>query len=325
MKPTAPATTAVTIPPDCLLGPAVRALLPTHWEPANPPAGWDCEPGLAASMVACREATRQHARTFHFASFALPRSLRRASYALYAFCRHIDDAIDRAPAGDAVPTREALLAELDALLTGRSPLPFCPAFAAMARAYGMPREFLADLIEGCARDREPARMESFAELEVYCHYVAAVVGLMMAKLFGLADPAGVPRAVEMGIAMQLTNILRDVREDAGLGRIYLPADELAAAGITTGDLLHGRHDTRWREFMAGQVGRARRYYAAGSLGLTLLAKGAPQRTATLMAAVYGGILTEIERQDYDVFTRRARVTFPRKLAIATRTLAKRPR
>ena len=311
---------AVTYPSDCLLGPAVRALLPATWEQAPPSPGWDRDPALRPAMAACQAATAHHARSFHFASFALPLSRRRAAYALYAFCRHVDDAIDQVPEGAAVPTREALLADLDALLEGRSSLEFAPAFAAMAHAYRIPRAYFADLIDGCARDREPARMMSFGELEVYCYYVASVVGLMMSKLFGLADPAGVPRAVEMGIALQLTNILRDVGEDAGRGRIYLPADELAPAALDPGRLAQGVAGPAWNAFMAAQVARARRYYAAGAQGLPLLAAGAPRRTAHLMARTYAGILGAIERQQYDVFTRRASVPVTRKLAIAARSL-----
>jgi len=314
------ASAAVTYPSDCLLGPAVRALLPATWEAARPAADWDRDPALGPAMAACQAATAHHARTFHFASFALPPGLRRAAYALYAFCRHVDDAIDQVPEGAAVPTREALLADLDALLEGRSTLAFAPAFAAMAHAYDIPRAFFADLIDGCARDREPARMATFAELEVYCYYVASVVGLMMSKLFGLADPAGVPRAVEMGIALQLTNILRDVGEDAGRGRIYLPADELAAAGLDPSHLARGVSGPAWDAFMATQIARTRRYYAAGAQGLPLLATGAPRRTAHLMARTYAGILGAIERQRYDVFSRRAHVPLARKLVIASRSL-----
>lgn len=309
-----PAATVVC-PPDCLLGPAVRALLPATWSAAVPAPGWDRDPALAPAWEACRLATREHARSFHFASVALARPTRRAAFALYAFCRHVDDAIDHADPATA-PTREQLLAELDALLAGTSSLPFGPALATVADTFAIPRAFFADLIEGCARDREPARMANFAELEVYCYYVASVVGLMMAKIFGLQDPAGVPRAVEMGVALQLTNILRDVREDLERGRLYLPADELAAAGLTPADLAQGRTDGPWPTFMRAQIARTRQYYAAGALGLPLLAAGGPRRTASLMARLYAGILDAIEAQQYDIFARRAHVTFAGKVRLA---------
>jgi phytoene synthase len=264
--------------------------------------------------------TRLHARSFHFSSFPLPEHRRQAAFAVYAFCRYVDDAVDRHHlAGPGA--RPALEAELGRIEAGTSTLELAPAFAAAMRAFAIERSLFLDLIEGCCRDASgPVRIRDFAELEEYCYLVASVVGLIMGRVFGLADPAGVERAVQMGVAMQLTNILRDVSEDLANDRIYLPADELAAAGFGEAFLRRGEVTPPWRQFLAGQVDRARAWYRAGAVGLPLLAGDGSRLAAKLMARIYAGILDEIEARDYDVFSGRAKVPFRRKLRLASAVL-----
>jgi phytoene synthase len=215
----------------------------------------------------------------------------------------------------------ALRAALDAMLAGRHPAPFAPAFAAVCREYGIARELCLDLIEGCARDRLPLRLADLAEFEVYCYHVASVVGLMMSRIFGLRDATGLPRAVAMGLAMQLTNILRDVREDFDRGRIYLPAEDLARFGISEDQLRAGRVDANWAALLRFEIARTRAWYAEAELGLPLLDADGSRLTATLMARLYSGILGAIERRRYDVFSARCYVPTWRKSVVLARCLA----
>lgn len=304
------------------LGKAVTAKLPDDWAIPAPDPRWHTDPRLTDSLIACREATRAHATSFYFASFPLSPARKHAAFAIYAFCRWVDDVIDETPT-DTQPDRASLEAELTRLLDGQSPLPFGPAFAEASRQYAIPYCFYADLIEGCCWDRLPVEIRDFAELERYCYHVASVVGLIMGRVFGLKELAGAPRAIEMGIAMQLTNILRDVGEDLARDRVYLARDELAAHGLDRAFLERGEaRDPRWQAFLAEQIVRARAYYASGERGLGYLDPGGPRLCVKLMSRVYGGILEAIEQRKGDVFSGRAYVPTNRKLLIALRTLAR---
>jgi len=329
------------------LTPALLAKLPRAWPPAQPDPAWHRDPALAPALAACREATRAHATSFFFASRLLPDAKKSAAYALYAFCRWVDDSIDEAPASTpppparrpadlpnrnskletqnfCLPTPDApeLRAALDAMLAGRSSQPFAPAFAAACHQYGLTRELCWDLIEGCARDRLPLRLADLAELELYCYHVASVVGLMMSRIFGLRDPAGLPHAVAMGLAMQLTNILRDVREDFARGRIYLPAEDLARFDISADQLRSGPVDANWTALLQFEIARARAWYADAELGLPLLDNDGSRLTATVMGRLYAGILGAIERRRYDIFSTRCYVPAWRKSLILLRCLKK---
>ena len=300
--------------------PALLEKLPLSWPPVRPSPDWQRDPALAAPLTACREATRKHATSFFFASRLLPAPKKCAAYALYAFCRWVDDSFDEMEAGRAAPEAATLFAALDEILVGRSNLPFAPAFAAACHEYGIERDWCRDLIEGCARDRLPLRLADLAELEVYCYYVASVVGIMMSRIFGLQDAALLPHAVEMGLAMQLTNILRDVREDYERGRIYLPAEDLARFNIEENQLRAGRVDDNWRALMRFETARARTWYAGAEQGLPGLDNDGSRMTARVMGQLYAGILTEIEHHHGDVFAARRYVPLWRKGLILGRCL-----
>lgn len=305
--------------------PFLEAKLPRSWTASEPRRGWHRGLELANSFAYCRDVTRRHAKSFYFSSFPLPEEKKLAAFAVYAFCRHVDDIIDEsADCGtggteEEAPTREILHDSLLDIEGGRSRLPFAAAFAEVNRQYGIERPLYLDLIEGCCRDREPVKIGTFAELEEYCYYVASVVGLMMSKIFGLREPEGVPYAVDMGIAMQLTNILRDVEEDYAMGRIYLPAEELEAYGLSEDDFRNPGDQERWVPFIRMQVERARDYYRRGCAGLKYLENDGSRKTATLMARVYAGILDVLAERDYRVFGGRAYVPTLRKIRIALRT------
>lgn len=264
----------------------------------------------------CRQIVRSHARTFWLASHFLPPDKRRAVFSLYAFCRVADDMVDLAPAGGAAEP-EVMLARyrrrLDAALEGRAEDPVFREVALATRQYGVPAEVMHELLDGVARDCAPARYATWDELIRYCEGVASSVGEMCTYVFGVAgDEALRKRALRyartLGVAMQLTNVLRDVGEDARNGRCYLPDEDLAHFALTRADVLRGdlSDDERWRALMAYQIGRARSLYEAAMPGIALLAPDS-RRCATACAIGYAEILGAIEGIDYDTFNVRARL------------------
>lgn len=282
-----------------------------------------------ADARVCARITRRHARTFTLASRFLPPEKRRAAFAVYAFCRTADDIVDQAtpdagsPRADIARFRRAL----DDALAGA---PEGPVFRELVHAvadFGLPPAVLHALIDGVARDLDGgARPATWAELAGYCEGVASTVGELCAGIFGVAgEAATAARAMRyartLGIAMQLTNILRDVGDDARRGRCYLPADELAAFGLDRADVLAGgaalARDERWRPLMAFQVGRARSLYEAAAPGLSLLESNA-RRCAAACAAGYAAILDAIEAAGYDTLTQRVHVPLRRRAALLFR-------
>lgn len=268
----------------------------------------------------CRRVTALHARTFYFASFFLGGTKRRACYAVYAFCRYIDDLVDDAAGAgpvDAAAVERTIRrwqGDLDAVYAGEDiGQPVMIAWADVLRHYHIPRELPDELVAGCMSDlREAVRYDTFEDLYGYCYKVASVVGLMTSRIFGYTDPTASERAIELGVAMQLTNILRDVGEDLSNNRIYLPADELSSFGIGENDLLERRVTPKFREMMRFQIARARKYYADAEPGIRLLDSDS-RLTVRLMGHNYSRILDAIERNGYDVFSHRASVPFRRKM------------
>lgn len=271
--------------------------------------------------------TRHHSKSFFFASLALWGERRKAAFALYAFCRGMDDLVDADER--TLEQKRAALAEartlLDGLFSPEGPAPtpwlepdVLAAVVATVRRWNIPREPFDELLAGMEMDLVQTRYASWAELDVYCHRVAGVVGLMMSPVLGVTDPGAWRYAAALGKAMQLTNILRDVREDLARGRVYLPADELARFGVTEADLRAGRVDERFTAFMQVQLERARALYAEGARGFSAITHFGARTTVRLMASVYSGILKAIVAARFDVFSRRARVSLPGKLLLAAR-------
>ncbi len=264
----------------------------------------------------CRRITREYARTFYFASACLPRATRAHAYAIYGFCRWadngVDDAGDRAEA--AARLDEARSALDLAYSSGLAP-PGLLAFRRTVIDRGIPRPLFDDLLDGMEMDLDVARYADFAALDRYCYRVAGVVGLMMTHAFGYRSERCWPDALALGTAMQLTNILRDVAEDLALGRVYLPQDELARFELSEDDLRRGVVDDRFRALMRFQIDRARRHYARSERGIPDLRGDSARLTVRVMGRAYAGILGAIERQGYDVFRARARVSTPRKLGV----------
>ena len=196
--------------------------------------------------------------------------------------------------------------------------PFAPAFAWAINRYRIEKQPFLDLLKGVAMDLGPVRVADWPRLREYCYHVASVVGLMMASIFELRNDTGRERAIELGLAMQLTNILRDVGEDFRMDRIYLPADEMQTCGVTSAELAATETGANLKNLLREQVKRARHYYRSAEAGIPLLADDGSQFTVWLMRHVYAGILDEIERHDYEVLERRASTSFARKLLLAGR-------
>jgi phytoene synthase len=278
-----------------------------------------------ADAAECAAIVRTHARTFTLASYLLPVEKRRAAYALYAFCRVADDLVDQA-----APGREARLAEelgdyerqLGAALVGKPSGAVFREVAWVAREYEVPPEPLFELLDGVRRDLAPTQYATWRELEAYCEGVASSVGEMCTHVFGVPGGSDVRvRAVRyartLGVAMQLTNILRDIGEDIHRGRCYLPDEDLAMFGLTRRDVLANpalSRDERWRPMMAFEVGRARALYEAAMPGIALLSHDA-HRCARACATGYAGILGAIEAQGYDTISSRARISRRARLAV----------
>lgn len=278
----------------------------------------------------CAHIVRRHARTFALASSFLPAEKKRAAFALYAFCRVADDMVDRAIVScDQTIGRqlETYHAALDAALAGAPSGPVFRELAWSVRTFGVPPAVMHELIAGVTRDLSPVRYPTWDDLAVYCEGVASTVGEMCTFVFGV--PAGsearmraLRYARTLGLAMQLTNILRDVGEDARLGRCYLPDEDLAMFGLSRDDVLHDpdlASDERWRPFMAFEIGRARALYQAAAPGIWLLAPDA-QRCASACAWGYASILSAIEKQEYDTISRRAVVPAWKKASLVLQVM-----
>lgn len=283
-------------------------------------------PALESSYAAARTVMRRHAHTFYFAALWLRPARRRATYALYALFRTLDDLVDEVAAGG---DPAAARAELDGWrrwlecpASHPRTEPILPAVRDTLTRYDIPARHFLDLIDGLEMDLDGRRYADLADLAGYCYRVASTVGLAMCRVLDATNPAALAPAAELGVAMQLTNILRDVREDLANERVYLPQDMLSAAGWTEDDLRAGRVDDRFRALARDLSACARTYYDRGLRGLPYLSRDA--RFAILVAArCYAGILDRIERSDYDVFSSRAHVSTPAKLAIALRAAARR--
>lgn len=274
----------------------------------------DRDDALRAAYAECRRVTREHAKSFYFCAQFLPAQKREAIYAVYALCRHVDDIVDRADDRPGDDTRALLGAWRRRL---REPGPddnaTLRAWRHASATYGIDPRLAEELMSGVVMDLTTTRYATFAELERYCYLVASVVGLMTSEIFGYSDARALDHAIQLGTAMQLTNICRDVGEDATLGRIYLPADEMARFGVTVDAILDGRFDEPFVELMRFQIERARALYRAAEPGIDLL-DPACRYTVRLSSRIYGQILDRIERNGFDSLSKRAFVPFHRKVA-----------
>jgi 15-cis-phytoene synthase len=269
---------------------------------------------LDAAYAHCANVTRTHSRTFYLASGLLPGPKRRAARALYAFCRITDDIVDVDDGTHTLTRQQNLKKWRDRVMNGFAGDNLVALAWADARSqFNIPQGYAAQLIDGVTRDLSQTRYETFNDLAEYSYGVASTVGLMAMHITGFAGEAALPYAVRLGVALQITNILRDVGEDWRGGRLYLPLDELQAFGLSEADIDAGVVDDRWRAFMRFQIERNRCLYADSWAGIAMLD---PDGRFAIAAAtdLYRAILTDIEANDYDVFNRRAHLGLWGKLS-----------
>lgn len=284
------------------------------------------DPSIEALYARAAEATATGSKSFYFATRFFPPDLARSAHAVYWFCRTTDDLVDEcATVEQGRRDLEAWdLSLRRALQEGTSEDPILRLYVDAVQRHAIPAQYAFELIEGMRMDLDGVRYQTFADLRRFCYCVASTVGLMMSHVIGFAEPArqeqGLAHAIDLGIAMQLTNILRDIGEDLGRARLYLPSEEMQRFGITEQQLHNGQLTDGFRELMAFQIARARDYYARAAPGIPMLdARG---RFAVHVAAeVYSRILRQIERNSMDSLTMRAVVPALEKYWLTARLMS----
>ena len=264
----------------------------------------------------CQKKAGGSGSSFYYSFLFLPPEKRRAITALYAFCREVDDVVDECQdPGVARVKLDWWRAELGRAFAGRPEHPVTRALAPAAAAYGLPQEQFLEIIAGMEMDLVPARYRTFEELRRYCHRVASVVGLLSAAIFGYRDPGTRAYAADLGIAFQLTNIIRDVGEDARRNRIYLPAEDLERFDVSAADILNGRETENFKNLLAFEAERALAYYRKAEDALPEVDR-ARQLPGLIMAQIYRATLEEIRHDGYRVLDRKVLLTPLRKLWLA---------
>jgi 15-cis-phytoene synthase len=271
---------------------------------------------VAASYAHCRRVARTRAQNFYYSFLLLSREQKDAMCAIYAFMRFCDDLSDEE--GGSRVAIERWQSELDEALSGRLPAnPLWPAFHDAVTRYAIPRRYFHEMIDGVSSDLGARRIATFDELYQYCYKVASVVGLTIIHIFGFESPRALDLAEKCGVAFQLTNIIRDVREDADRGRMYLPSEDLEGFSV---DPAHLEHDERFIALMRFEAARARRYYDESWPLLDLIQRRSRPSLWALMR-IYSRLLERIERSNYDVLDRRIGLPVWEKLSIVGRALA----
>ena len=266
----------------------------------------------------CADKAAQSGSSFYYSFRLLAPARRRAITALYAYCREVDDVVDEVSDPDVARAKLAWWrSEIERIYGGTPQHPVAIALATAVERYGLARQHFQAVIDGMQMDLEKTRYRTFAELEDYCDHVAGVVGLLSAEIFGYQDARTRDYAQKLGVAFQLTNIIRDVGEDARRGRIYLPQEDLDRFGVAAGDVLRARTSPAFVELMRFEAERAARWYEEAIAALPARDRR-PQRAGLAMAAIYRTLLDEIARDGYAVLDRRIALTPLRKLWIATR-------
>ena len=255
---------------------------------------------LELAYAHCQQLTRREAKNFYYAFVTLPLEKRKAIYAAYAFCRHCDDSVDEAASPeDKLSALTDLRSSLAQAYRGQAPTPTFLALADAADRYSIPEDYFQEIILGVESDLVKTRYQNFDELRQYCYRVASVVGLVCLQIFQYRDDAAREYAVDLGLAMQLTNIMRDVKEDWSMGRVYLPQDEMARFGYTEEQLEAGVRNDAFVHLLRFQGERAREYFRSGFRLLPYLSRRSRACPAVL-GAIYSRVLDRIEASGYDV-------------------------
>jgi 15-cis-phytoene synthase len=292
-------------------------------------------PQLSVDQRYCRDLTRREAANFYWGFVALPKPQRLAIYALYSFAREVDDEVDLSPNGHAHAGTHAAMApvipsghpgdqfeyhqaRLERCFAGNADDPVMRVLMYVVAHYGIPKEDLEALIRGVEMDLLVTRYESWEQLQSYCRLVASSVGRMCVRIFGFTDPAALDFADDLGVAMQLANILRDVREDVDMGRIYLPQDELRQFGASEQALMAGEPVAGWEPLMRYELDRAHQLFKSGLRVTAVIPRRAAACVLT-MAGIYQAIVADIERDPYLPLRQRASLSSREKLSVMLRS------
>ena len=267
----------------------------------------------------CQQKTVQSGSSFYYSFLFLPPERRRAITAMYAFCREVDDTVDECTDQSIARIKLAWWrTEVSAMYGGTPTHPVMQALQPHLAIYNLQEKHLQAIIDGMEMDLDQTRYLDYQAMQRYCWHVASVVGILSASIFGVTNPRTLEYAEKLGLAFQLTNIIRDVGEDARKGRIYLPVNELQHFGVTAADLLNARHSDKFENLMRFQVERAKKVYEEAFALLPKEDRRA-QRPGLMMAAIYRTLLDEIERDNFHVLTQRISLTPLRKLGLAWKT------
>ena len=273
---------------------------------------------LAESYAFCERVARTQAKNFYYSFLLLSRPQRQAMCAIYAFMRYCDDLSDAEGVSDRAGAIARWQADLDAALAGKAPEnPVWPAFADAVARYRIPHEYFRAMIRGVSSDLEPRHIQTFQELYDYCYHVASVVGLTIIHIFGFNDPRALELAERCGVAFQLTNILRDVREDAEHGRVYLPAEDLERFGVKTEELSGAALSPALRSLLEFEAERARAYYQE-SEPLMDMVDSRSRASLKALIGIYSRLLDRISSSGYEVLRERVRVPAWEKIWILAR-------
>ena len=267
----------------------------------------------------CQQKTAQSGSSFYYSFLFLPPERRRAITALYAFCREVDDTVDETTDQSVARIKLAWWRNEVALMYSGTPThPVMLALQPHLQTYDLKQEHLQAIIDGMEMDLDQSRYLDYPNLKKYCWHVAGVVGILSASIFGVTNPKTLQYAETLGLAFQLTNIIRDVGEDARKGRIYLPISELQQFNVTAADLLNARHSEKFEALMKFQADRAQQLYD-DAFALLPQEDRRAQRPGLMMAAIYRTLLDEIERDGFHVLNQKISLTPLRKLWLAWKT------
>jgi phytoene synthase len=276
---------------------------------------------LLSGFKEAKRITKKFAKTFYLASLFLPKDRKYAGYSVYALCRLSDEAVDNSAICNQTDILLGLEEKISAAYSGcKLNEPLLAAFRETVKKYKIPKECFDELIEGMRMDLKIKRYPDFSALYKYCYRVAGVVGLIMIKIFGYKDASCRDYGIKLGIAMQLTNILRDINEDIGRGRIYLPQDEMLKFNVSESQLIKGLNNEVFKNLMRFQIERCRKYYEESSAGIKLIDSRLSRLVVMVMKETYCGILDEIKKNNYDIFSKRVFVSKSRKIAIISKIL-----
>ncbi len=273
---------------------------------------------IEAGFAQAKKITRKHAKTFYFASPFLNREKRRAAFSIYSVCKVTDDYVDVEDINTAEQKLSLMQLNIENAYSGKkTDDPLLAAFCKSTQSYSIPEQYFKDLLDGMYMDLNKKRYSDFAQLYDYCYKVAGVVGLIMLQIFEINSQEAKPYAIDLGIAFQLTNILKDIKEDYDRGRIYLPQQEMQEFNVTEQDIADKNLNPNFRELLKFQAQRARLYYARCLPGLNLIKDRSCRALVLAMKRMYEETLGVIEKKGYDVFSGRVDVSNIRKIAIVS--------